>query len=618
MEALIEAVLVEMQPILSPFQFKRLAEALRRPEGVRQPVDNGDLLELFLTAKEVEGCSPKTIAYYEATLQHMESWLSKPIAHVSSDDLRKYLSEYELERGSSKVTIDNIRRIFSSFFSWLEDEDYIVKSPVRKIKRVKAAVKAKETLSDEDLEALRDSCDSKRDLAMVDLLASTGMRVGELIRLDIDGGCGQKVGHLRGVRTEVRMYDRDTVELLLLALDEGMGVTRAAREVGVSLDTARRWAAGMLPRSCAAAPRASGRIGADEARTTRGGARVKKIEIGALYEPPETGPLAEMTPDQIEKLLLRAVLDDLKGGGSHPLSTPMRSRCELGERLRLATGLPTSTITRFLEIPRSTWYYHRSRPARAGRGEALRPLVGAAFEECGRRGYRAVHAQLRRGGVRVSEKVVRRLMREMGLTARRGRRRRWSSYAGETSPAPPNLPLRADGTHDFRAAAPNELWVTDITEFRLPSGARCYLSPVIDCFDGRPVAWSIGARPTAGLANSSLEAACATLAPGEAPAVHTDRGCHYRWPGWVAICEANGLARSMSRKGMSCDNARAEGFFGLLKQEFYYARDWRGAALGEFMGALDSWMRWFRSGRISQGLGWMTPDEYRASLRRPV
>lgn len=186
MEALIEAVLVEMQPILSPFQFKRLTEALRRPEGVRQPVDNGDLLELFLTAKEVEGCSPKTIAYYEATLQHMESWLSKPIAHVSSDDLRKYLSVYELERGSSKVTIDNIRRIFSSFFSWLEDEDYIVKSPVRKIKRVKAAVKAKETLSDEDLEALRDSCDSKRDLAMVDLLASTGMRVGELIRLDID------------------------------------------------------------------------------------------------------------------------------------------------------------------------------------------------------------------------------------------------------------------------------------------------------------------------------------------------------------------------------------------------------------------------------------------------
>ena len=118
-------------------------------------------------------------------------------------------------------------------------------------------------------------------------------------------------------------------------------------------------------------------------------------------------------------------------------------------------------------------------------------------------------------------------------------------------PAPVNLPLREDGTHDFRAAAPNELWVTDITEFRLPCGAKCYPSPVIDCFDGRPVAWSIGRHPTARLANSSLEAACGTLAPGEAPAVHSDRGGHYRWPRWIAICEANGLARSMSRKGMS-------------------------------------------------------------------
>lgn len=409
------------------------------------------------------------------------------------------------------------------------------------------------------------------------------------------------------------MYDRDTVELLLLALDEGMGVTRAAREVGVSLDTARRWAAGMLPRSCAAAPRASGRIGADEARTTRGGARVKKIEIRGLYEPPETGPLAEMTPDQIEKLLLRAVLDDLKGEGSHPLSTPMRSRCGLARRLREATGLPTSTITRFLDIPRSTYYYHLARGDR-DRDEGVRGPVREAFERCGRRGYRAVWAQLRREGVRVSEKVVRRVMRELGLSPRRRARRRWSSYAGEASPAPPNLPLRPDGSHDFSAPAPNELWVTDITEFRLPCGSKCYLSPVIDCFDGRPVAWSIGPRPTAALADSSLEAACAELAPGEAPVVHSDRGGHYRWPGWIGICEANGLARSMSRKGRSCDNARAEGFFGLLKQEFFYAADWAGVGLPEFARELDGWLRWFRSGRISRALGWRTPDEHRLAL----
>ena len=177
-----------------------------------------------------------------------------------------------------------------------------------------------------------------------------------------------------------------------------------------------------------------------------------------------------------------------------------------------------------------------------------------------------------------------------------------------------NLPLREDGTHDFRAAAPNELWVTDITEFRLPCGAKCYPSPVIDCFDGRPVAWSIGRHPTARLANSSLEAACGTLAPGEAPAVHSDRGGHYRWPRWIAICEANGLARSMSRKGMSCDSARAEGFFGLLKQEFLYSRDWEGVGVAELMAELDAWMRWFRSGRISEALGWLTPDEHRLAL----
>lgn len=150
----------------------------------------------------------------------------------------------------------------------------------------------------------------------------------------------------------------------------------------------------------------------------------------------------------------------------------------------------------------------------------------------------------------------------------------------------------------------NELWATDITEFRLPCGAKCYLSPVIDCFDGRPVAWSIGRRPTARLANSSLEAACGTLAPGEAPAVHSDRSGHYRWPRWwIVICEANGLAKSMSRKGMSCDNARAEGFFGLLKQEFLYSRDWEGVGVAGFMAELDAWMSWFRSGRISEALG---------------
>lgn len=185
MEAVINTVLAEMQAILEPHQLKHLADTLRQTLGLRQPESSQDLLALFLTAKGVEGCSPKTIEYYEATLRHMDKSLAKPYTQIESDDLRRYLSDYETERGSSKVTIDNIRRIMSSFFSWLEDEDYIVKSPVRRIHRVKTAQITKETLSDEELETLRDACESKRDLAVVDLLASTGMRIGELIRLNV-------------------------------------------------------------------------------------------------------------------------------------------------------------------------------------------------------------------------------------------------------------------------------------------------------------------------------------------------------------------------------------------------------------------------------------------------
>lgn len=184
MEIAINAVLIEMQPILEPPQLKRLAQVLRHMLSPKQPESHQDLLELFLTAKEVEGCSPKTLEYYEGTLQRMTDALAKPYTQIDSDDLRKYLNDYEVSRGNSKVTIDNIRRIMSSFFSWLEDGDYIVKSPVRRIKRVKTATVTKETFTDEQLEIVREACGNVRDRAIVDMLASTGMRIGELIKLD--------------------------------------------------------------------------------------------------------------------------------------------------------------------------------------------------------------------------------------------------------------------------------------------------------------------------------------------------------------------------------------------------------------------------------------------------
>lgn len=158
-------------------------------ESTETTSDNTALTESFLAAKRVEGCSEKSLAYYRSTIANALDKVSKPITHITTDDLRGYLNDYQQGSGASKVTIDNIRRILSSFFSWLEDENYIVKSPVRRIHKVKVGKTVKETYTDESLEIMRDSCTTPRDLALIDLLASTGMRVGELVRLnrgDID------------------------------------------------------------------------------------------------------------------------------------------------------------------------------------------------------------------------------------------------------------------------------------------------------------------------------------------------------------------------------------------------------------------------------------------------
>jgi len=163
-----------------------LAAALAVAEIAPAPESNDELLALFIAAKRIEGCSAKSLAYYESTLRKVLAGVAKQVREITTDDLRNYLSEYQQLRGSSKVTIDNIRRIFSTFFGWLEDEDYILKSPVRRIHKVRTDKPIKETISDEGLEHLRDACQHPRDLAMVDLLASTGIRVGELVNLNRD------------------------------------------------------------------------------------------------------------------------------------------------------------------------------------------------------------------------------------------------------------------------------------------------------------------------------------------------------------------------------------------------------------------------------------------------
>jgi site-specific recombinase XerD len=156
----------------------------RRIDPPQENAANEDLLAAFISAKRIEGCSEKSLKYYDATVRNMLAHVVKPVREINTDDLRVYLAKYQKERGSSKVTIDNMRRIFSSFFCWLEDEDYILKSPVRRIHKIKTEKAIKDTLSDEDLELIRDACQNIRDLAMIDLLVSTGMRVGELVRLN--------------------------------------------------------------------------------------------------------------------------------------------------------------------------------------------------------------------------------------------------------------------------------------------------------------------------------------------------------------------------------------------------------------------------------------------------
>ena len=185
-------------------------------------INNEELLNVFIAAKRIEGCSEKTLRYYDMTIRSMTISLQKPMREVTTDDLRGYLAGYQKERGSGKITIDNMRRIFSSFFGWLEDEDYIFKSPVRRIRKIKTEKTIKETFSDEGLELLRDATEEIRDLAMIDLLSSTGIRVGELIQLnreDINFHERECVVFGKGNRERVVYFDARTKIHLLNYLD---------------------------------------------------------------------------------------------------------------------------------------------------------------------------------------------------------------------------------------------------------------------------------------------------------------------------------------------------------------------------------------------------------------
>lgn len=190
MEEAIKFILVDMDEYLTANQSQKLQQVLisrliNRTETISE-LTNFNYLEMFLNAKKIEGCSERTLAYYETTIKKLLVDFTEPIRKITTDDIRGYLSNYQEINNCSKTTIDNIRRNISSFFTWLEEEDYIIKSPMRRIHKIKTVKMVKEIISDEEIERLRDRCDSLRDLAMIDLLYSTGIRVGELVHLNTE------------------------------------------------------------------------------------------------------------------------------------------------------------------------------------------------------------------------------------------------------------------------------------------------------------------------------------------------------------------------------------------------------------------------------------------------
>ena len=189
MDEKLVCILNEMADFLSIAQMKKLQEVLLKnlssETPQREQTSNETYLKMFIDAKQIEGCSERTLQYYKMTVEHLLTTLDVPVRKITTDEIRSYLANYQQRNNCSKVTVDNVRRNISSFFSWLEEEDYILKSPMRRIHKIKTKQSVKETISDEMIEKLRDNCECARDLAMIDLLYSTGIRVGELVRLNI-------------------------------------------------------------------------------------------------------------------------------------------------------------------------------------------------------------------------------------------------------------------------------------------------------------------------------------------------------------------------------------------------------------------------------------------------
>jgi transposase InsO family protein/transposase-like protein len=317
---------------------------------------------------------------------------------------------------------------------------------------------------------------------------------------------------------------------------------------------------------------------------------------------------AKIQDMQMQIDILTATIDVIKKDpGVDQTSLRNQEKAVIIGALKGKYSLPKLLST--LNYPRSSYYYQLATSCKGDKYQTVREHIKETFaDNHGRYGYRRINAVLNNEGLRLSEKVIRRIMKQEGLLVFVRKARKYHSYKGEITPAVPNILER-----NFHSYKPNHKWVTDITEFAIPAG-KVYLSPMIDCFDGMPVCWRISTTPDANLVNTMLDDAISTLREGEYPIVHSDRGCHYRWPGWITRMDQAHLTRSMSRKGCSPDNSACEGFFGRMKNEVFFGVSWTGVSLDAFIQTLNNYMEWYCKKRIKLSLGGMSPMEYRKSL----
>ncbi len=407
--------------------------------------------------------------------------------------------------------------------------------------------------------------------------------------------CDELAPECRKKRVGGLQYTEEQKKEAVIALCTRNGSAKAiAREYGVSREALYNWKKGLLGKE-------------DSTEMPKAEAQPLNNEKDALLS--EIASLKRQIKGlKLEKAILEGTAEILKKDpGVVPTNLTNKEKVILADAL--IDEYPLTEVLTHLQMARSTYFYHRKIVSMPGKYDELRRRIVELFDENGRRyGYRRIHALLVREKTRISEKVVRRLMGESGLEVFQRKRRKYCSYQGEDNPGADNIIER-----NFNADAPNLKWLTDITEFSIPAG-KIYLSPIVDCFDGLLPSWSIGTNPDAALVNSMLDRATETLIEGEYPLVHSDRGSHYRWPGWISRMHNAGLQRSMSKKGCSPDNAACEGFFGRLKNEMFYNRSWVGVDIEEFIDVLDKYLVWYNEKRIKISLGAMSPVEYRRSL----